>query len=143
MSKHPSADQAVELLEKLKKTVRDFAEREEKLNHDFRLRGARMRQHRDELIEQQQTRLNEQLAQAEAEFEAAKAHNQSSFRARKIRIAEAHKASKKGALARIEDKEGRRKHKLQTETLQSERNRDTGLANNETAWMDFKALFTQ
>src|SRR2546422_1438 len=78
-----------------------------------------------------QQQLNEELAQAQADFDAAKARNQSNFKARKIRIAEAHKASKKGALARIEDKEGRRKHKLQTETLQSERNRDAALANNE------------
>src|SRR5262249_47920886 len=75
--------------------------------------------------------------------EAAKARTQSNFKARKARIAEAHKASKKTALARIEDKEGRRKHKLQTETLHSERNRESALANNEATWTQFKAAIAE
>ena len=47
MSSHLGVDKTTELLEGLRKTVREFAEREEKLNHDFRVRIARLHQRRD------------------------------------------------------------------------------------------------
>ena len=47
------------------------------------------------------------------------------------------------SLLATDDKEGRRKHKLQTETLQAKRNRETGLANAESAWNEFTSALAQ
>ena len=48
MSSHLGVDQTLELLDRLKGTVHDFAEREEKLEQDFRIRIGRVRQRRND-----------------------------------------------------------------------------------------------
>src|SRR5262245_50612679 len=58
--------------------------------------------------------------------------------ARKSAITEAHRTGLKSGAQEIENKEGSRKHKLQTEELQSKRNREQGLAAAATRLAEFK-----
>jgi len=138
VSSHLGVAQTVDLVENLRATVRDFAAREEKLNNDLRTKVATVRHRRDAATEETANQLAAALTEAEAAYEAEKANAELRFERRKAAIVEAHRLSKRKALQDIENKEGGRKHKLQTETLQSQRNRETGLANVERTWEEFK-----
>ena len=139
MSNRPRLEATLELLEALKEVVCDFTAREARLEQDSRVKLASVRRRRDEGTEALNARLADDLAQTEASMAEAKAAIESRYERRRSRIASAHKTSKKRALQGVEDKEGCRKHKLQTETLQTKRNRETGLANAEIALAEFKA----
>jgi hypothetical protein len=131
-------EKTLELLESLKSAVRDFAAREEKLNEEFRTRIAALRYRRDEALGELNRKSSVEIEQADSSLEAARAKAESKFTARKSRISEAHRASKKQMLDAIENKEGGRKHKLQTETLQAKRNHEAGLAAAEAAFLEFQ-----
>ena len=135
---HLGVQATLELLENLRGTIREFAAREQKLKSELRDKLAALRYRRDGQAEESRSRISAEIGQAEATFQVAKAAVQTSYDRRKSRITEAHKSSKKSALGEIEGKEGRRKHKLQTETLQAKRQRETELASTETTCEEFK-----
>ena len=70
MSNFFGVNQTLELLDNLKRTVADFATREEKLNRDFAAAVSAERQRRDKAIEQ----LNERLAESTADTNAQSAN---------------------------------------------------------------------
>ena len=129
MSSHLGVDKAVGLLEGLKETVRDFAAREEKLVHEFRLKLSRERQRREAAVTEETEKLQSELAQAETDFAAASQQATANHERRKARIATARRTSKDQTLARIETKTGGRKYELQKRLMQTERNREEALAN--------------
>jgi DNA segregation ATPase FtsK/SpoIIIE, S-DNA-T family len=131
-------EQILALLEGVKGTVREFTAREEKLNQELRLKIASVQRRRDEGTAEANLLLAEQLQEKEASTQAARDLRQTNFESRKARIIEAHRVVKKGALKAIENKEGSRKHKLQTETLQSRRAYETGLASAESTLAECK-----
>jgi len=139
VSKQPGVSQTLELLENLKSTIRDFVTREDKLNQELRLRISAATHQRDTAIEEVNAQLTSQVGEADVALRAAREKAESKFQRRKAKIVEAHRRAKKAALQAVDDKEGRRKHKLQTETLISEKNRTTGLANAETTLAEFQA----
>jgi hypothetical protein len=130
------------LVEELRTTVRDFTAREERLNHDLRNKVLSVQRRRDEGIAEVNTRLAEESDREEASFQSAQEIVRSKYARRKARIAAAHKATQKWWFKEVENREGGRKHKLQTETLQATRNRETGLAKTESAWTEFKETLT-
>ena len=135
---HLGVQATLELLENLRGGIREFAAREQKLKSELRDKLAALRYRRDGQAEESRSRISAEIGQAEATFQVTKAAVQTSYDRRKSRITEAHKSSKKSALGEIEGKEGRRKHKLQTETLQAKRQRETELASTETTCEEFK-----
>jgi hypothetical protein len=136
-------NQTLELLDNLKRTVAEFAAREEKLNRDFAAAVSAERQRRDKAIEQLNERLAESTADTNANFQTQKESLEARQKARKTWIAKAHKNSQKLALERIGDLEGRRKHKLQTATMQMHRDHDSGKANAEKVVVEFKTSLAQ
>ncbi len=143
MSNHFGVTQTLELVENLQQTVAEFATRDEKLNQEFNTGITAERTRREKALEQMNTRLAEAIAQADADFQARKELAESKHKARRAWISRAHKNSQKTALGRIEDREGRRKHKLQTETMQMHRNHETGLATAEKTIIEFKTSLAQ
>ena len=143
MSSHLGVDQTLELLDRLKGTVHDFAEREEKLEQDFRIRIGRVRQRRNDAVEEVENELVVAIGVADAESQTTKQAVEARYARRQSRITEAHQAAKKKRLADTDEKEGRRKHRLQTETLQSRRDRETGLATTESTLAEFKAALAE
>lgn len=138
MSNHPGVKQTLALLNSLRGSVREFAAREEKLTREFHTETAKERQLRDDAIADLKTQLPEEIAKADSSFQAAAATAKSRYERRKSRIHKAHKASQKKTLMEIDDDEGHRKHRLQTETLQSRRTRETDLKAAETTFEKFK-----
>src|SRR5437879_10635545 len=116
------------LLDRLKGAVEDFAAREEKLNHEFRVKAAAEAKAAEAAAKEQEAQHSNELAKAEAEFAVQKQRCQSNFDKRRWRINEAHKRLHKRALEEVSAQEGRRKHKLQESAIEAEHRRDADLA---------------
>ena len=139
MSSALSVSQVLECLERLRDAARDCAVRERDLNQKRQSRLNLLAQNRQAATDAQNVQLAEQLDLVRAWFEAAKTTPRNHRERRRIRIHEAWKNSRKQALERIEAQEGRRKYKLQTETMQAARTRKNDLEAAEKARNDFKA----
>ena len=143
MSRIFGVKETLELVESLHQTVAGFATREEKLNQEFNTAISAERSRCDKAIEQMNARRAEAIAQTDAEFQAAKDLAESNHKTRRAWVNRAHKNSQKQALGGIEDREGRRKHKLQTETMQMHRNHETGRTTAEKTIIEFKTSLAQ
>jgi hypothetical protein len=129
----------LDLLERLKGTVRDLTARADKLNTEFQARTGREQRLREAAEEKQATELAAAIGEAEAAFAVAREAAQAKFEARKTWIGEAYQASKEKALAGVETHTGTRKYELQKKMLHAERDRGVGLAATATALEEFKA----
>ncbi|MDA1276212.1 MAG: FtsK/SpoIIIE domain-containing protein [Verrucomicrobia bacterium] len=138
MSNPLGVEQTLELLTNLESVVREFASREHQLNQDFHARIAMERRHSLEAANELQTRLSEESAKLQSSFEAARAALESARERRDSSIPRMHKLIRKKVLEEIDENEGRRKHKLQTETLQSRRDREQAMASAEKTFEEFK-----
>ncbi len=139
MNSHPGVEKTLEILESLQGAVSDFAAREKKTNEELGVRIAALRRRRDTALDELTRRLSGEIEKSDSSLQAALQSAETSFDRRNSRINKAHKASSRKILGEIETKEGRRKHKLQTETLQSKRDRETGLASSEATLAEFKS----
>jgi len=99
---------------------------------------AALRRRRDGEIHDLNRQLSANLEQARSTHAEARRNAETRLQQRKARIQKADRNSRKRGLEQIDDREGRRKHRLQTETLQSKRDRDAGLAHAEDARAGFQ-----
>ena len=142
MSSNLGVNKTLELLDRLKGTVREFCARADKLNQDFQGGTSRERRHREALVEEQAKQLSAAISEAEGAFSAAKGAAGAKHEARKARIGKAYQASKETALGDIENRTGSRKYELQKRMLQAERDRAAGLTAAATTFEEFKANLT-
>ena len=94
----------------------------------------------DRAIERRSAKFRDQV---NAEFETLNSSAQARFSSRKTWIGHALKSSHKQALDTIADLEGRRKHRLQTETMRMHKTHETGLATAEKTVLEFKTSLVQ
>ena len=139
MSNNLGVGRTLELLERLKGTVREFAARAEKLNAEFHAHTGREQRLRAAAVEKQSRELAAATSEAEAAFAAAKEAAKAKHDARKARIGTAYQATKEKGLGDIEHQTGTRKYELQKRMLQAERDQASGLAAAATAFEEFKA----
>ena len=97
MSSNLGVGKILDLLERLRGTVRDFAARAEKLNAEFYTRTGREQRLREAAEEKQATELAAAIGEAEAAFAAAREAAQAKYEARKAWIGKAYQASKEKA----------------------------------------------
>ena len=128
MSSKLGVDKTLELLDGLKGVVGDFAAREEKYEREFKIRMMKERQRHDLAAQEQMASLTATISHTETDFQSARQAATNKFERRKAAITEARKTSKEQALTRIENKTGNRKYELQKRLIQTEKNRDAGLA---------------
>src|SRR6185436_18575458 len=102
-------------------TVRDFADREEKLNREFSTESAKLRQRLKQTTEEHQALSATELAKADEFFQAETQRIQTRFDQRKSRISQIHKATKQRRLEQIESEQGHRTFAVQRDLLQTER----------------------
>ncbi len=139
MSSHQTADQSLALLENLRETIREFAAREQKIQHDFQVQTARARQRGNIDADQLRAQIAGQIQVAALSVENAKATATTRAQTRAERIARALRNSRRQRHEETADREGRRKHKLQTETLNASRHREQALAAAAASIADFNA----
>lgn len=139
MSNERGVDKVLELVGRLRATVKDFTAREDALTRDFHVKINSVQRRRDEDTEALHQQVPGEIAHVEATAQIARDRANASHARRKAGIAQLHKTIQKRAAEWIEDKEGKRKHRLQTETLQNERGRTSGLAATEQAYAELTA----
>ena len=128
MNSNLGVGQTLELLERLRGILREFAASEDKLNQEFRLRISAERRRGEETVVEETGRLTGQLEAAAAGFQSAKETVEAKYGRRKARISKGRQASKEQALERIESRTGTRKYELQQRLIQTDRDREAGLA---------------
>ncbi len=128
MNSNLSTSRILELLNRLRTALEDFAARSGKLDTDMRIRAARERQLCDRALHAGQAEHEAALAQAEQDYAAAKVRMQEAFEHRKAWIGKAYQSSKEAAIQKVEQAAGSRKFDLQRYVLQAERDRDAGYA---------------
>ena len=139
MSSQLTVTQTRELLERLKGVVQEFAAAEEKLNKDFRQKTDATEKRFKEESETLNAQLAQQLAEANAAFEAAKSGFQTRNEQRTARITRARKSSQKLSAERIDEEEGGWKHRSQKGLLDTKRWRTDSLALNDTRLAEFNS----
>ncbi len=136
MSKHLTVTQTAELLHNLRRTAREFVEREEKVTREFKAKidmaQRRLKQDLDNLEAETATKLEE----AQATFDTAKTRTDQVYEKRKTRITKAYQASNRQGLKWIEQQEGRKKYPIQKGLLDTKRNREESLKANDAALAD-------
>ena len=137
MSKHLTVSQTVELLDRLKRTAREFAGTEEKVTREFKSKSDTLERRFQSDIEALDARLAEDLARAEAEFQTAKGTLQARYERRKARIAKAQHMSQRQGLQRLDRDEGQKTYPIQKGLLDTKRNREEALKQNDAALADF------
>ncbi len=138
MSNNLGAGKTLQLLDRLRGTIRDIAARAEKLNQEFQAQAGRERRQREAAVAEQARQLEAAIAEADANFASATEAAKARFEQRKVRIGKAYQSSKETVLQRIDDRTGARKYELQKRMLQAERDRDNGLTNAATTLQEFK-----
>jgi len=139
VSSNLGVGKTLELLDRLRGTVRELGARAEKLNAEFQAQTGREQRLRETAAEKQAKELAAAFTEAEAAFAAARDAAVAKYEARKARIGKAYQSSKEQGLADIETQTGTRKYELQKKMLQAERDRAAGLANAATTLEEFKA----
>jgi hypothetical protein len=139
VSNNLGVGKTLELLERLKGTVREFAARAEQLNTEFHTRTGREQRFREAAAEKQAKELAAAISEAEAALAAANEAAQAKYEARKVWIGKAYQSSKEKGLGEVENQTGTRKYELQKRMLRAERDRAAGLTAAATAFEDFKA----
>jgi S-DNA-T family DNA segregation ATPase FtsK/SpoIIIE len=122
----------------MRNTIAGLSAREEKANHELKVKLTHDQKNRAAALDELKVTLASQVEQAEAEFKKLEENQQVCYVKRRDVIAKARKTAKKQAIERIEHAEGSRKYKLQRETLNSQRKRETDIAETERAYADFK-----
>jgi hypothetical protein len=130
--------ETLELLERLRATAREFADRQARLEHQFRTQSAAEDRASEAALRRETARLNDALAAAETAHQTDRTRCAARFEVRKKRIVRAHDSCRRQAVKAVEDEEGRRRYVIQKQTLEAERRRETELAAATTAWNELQ-----
>jgi S-DNA-T family DNA segregation ATPase FtsK/SpoIIIE len=125
-------NELISLLARLRGRVREAAAKAEAMLQAHRSQAAIASRTCAAGLEHLAGQQAEKLAQAETEAQAARQRLQRHTERRAARIHEAHRTSRKRALDRINDHEGRQRYLLQKRALEAGRQRDTDLAHAST-----------
>ena len=138
MNNLPGTPEMIELLNALKSAMQDFAAREEKLAREKKTRlDAAQR-----LLEQARSRLYEESGDKadvlRGEFQHRREQHAARFARLKARIKQAHANVRRRVLNEVSEEENRQKFGIQKGSLDTERQRDTALAQAATAHAEFQ-----
>ena len=128
MNSNPDANEMLALLDTLKGVVRDFAAREEALNHEFRARSNAELNAFEFKSRSLESKLTAHSAAAEIALEEEKKRREAGFQKRKAAISRAHIAAKKRLGDKVNEQEGRLNDRIRENSALAERRRDQELS---------------
>ena len=131
MSKHLTVTQTAELLHDLRRTAREFVEREEKITREYRAKIDLAQKRLKQDLESVEADSANKITEAQAEYESAKTRAEGIHERRKTRIVKAYQTSNRQGLQWIEQQEGRKKYPIQKGLLDTKRNREEALKAND------------
>jgi hypothetical protein len=135
---NPGVKEMLAVLDALKRAVRDFAAREEKLAGEFRAQSAAAAKLSDEFEVKRLAKLAHNMERENEAFEERKEQCEANYENRKARINQAHAAVRKRVMDEIGEEHGQAKYKIQASTLEAERRRDDELAATVTTLENFR-----
>lgn len=138
MNKIPPVNETLALLENLKRTIREFAAREEKLNSDFHKRSVAAQSLYESETQKLESEWEERVAAAETELQNRKEKAQSRTNARKDRIESAYKNARDRATKDVENKDAKWREQVQTGLAEAEQKRNADLAAAAVANEDYR-----
>ena len=138
MNSHPGVNEMLELLDRLKSVVRDFAAREEKLDGDFHVQSAAELNALARRNEAQESTVAGQEMNVAAALETERKQHQARFERRKARINRAHAAASKRVLNEIGARDAEWKEHTQQSVQAAELRRDGDLAGLTAAYNTFQ-----
>ncbi len=139
VSKLTSATATLELLHRLRDTVRSFATREEQLQREQQAHEARLKQRAESVLAQRSEQFQAEHATLEASLNEARTQRTTRWDNRRARLIRAQKNALRQRLTRIEERENLRKFELQREMLGAQRQREAGLKAASTAFTELTA----
>ena len=128
MNSQPGVSEMLALLDTLKKTVRDFVAREEKINGELRTVKAAAQNELVARNEQQELAVTTQLANAEAILETEMEQHQALFSRRSERISRAHANLSERGLGEISTHDRRWSDRAREMVVEMEQQREKSLA---------------
>ncbi len=138
MNSLPSVNQMLALLDALKKNVRDFAAREERLESELRVQTAAELRDFASRNQAQESSATAQELNAAAALKNEKDQCQSRFERRKAWINSAHAAVSRRVMSEIGEQDNQWKDRTQQGVKEAEIRRDEGLANAAAAFDNFQ-----
>jgi S-DNA-T family DNA segregation ATPase FtsK/SpoIIIE len=130
------------LLGRLKSALQDFAAREEKLSGELRTRSGAENKAYEAATQAQSARLAEHIAGVETAFDTERKARLARFERRKARITQAHLTCNR-QVEEGNDRDGRRKHGLQRNAMDAERQRDEELTGTTASLNNFKTRLAE
>ena len=127
MNSHLGVQATLELVQRLRATIHDFAAREDAFKKDFHSRAAKLRRRHEEDIAAQKDALTAETSRAESAFQADRQNFQSHFEKRTGRINQVRTSGRQQRMEEIESQSGRRKFEIQRDLLAADRARETNL----------------
>ncbi|HXT41825.1 MAG TPA: hypothetical protein VN887_17590, partial [Candidatus Angelobacter sp.] len=142
MSNHPGLRQTLELLDRLKSTVRESAARAERLAQESSASTSRLDWQTDKEIKELEAQLVTAIAGLDARLQPQKEKLESAHDWRHTRLQRAQTAARKHHLKTIESGEGRQINEVQRELLQTSRNQETEQKQADRDFADFQETLT-
>lgn len=128
----------LELLHRVRDTVREFVSRAETARKAFETRRAALVKAAETGAAERAARMAAQLARAESDRTTALQEAQNRFERRQGRIDQAHKSCLRRAATEVDQEEGRVKYTVQKRSLEAERRRESELANANKVHAEFQ-----
>lgn len=137
MSKHLTVTQTAELLHDLRRTAREFVEREEKITREFRAKMDLAQRRLKQDLENLEAEAATSMGEAQTQFDLGEANALQVYEKRKTRIAKGYQTSNRLGLQWIEQQEGRKKYPIQKGLLDTKRKREDSLKANDAVLAEF------
>jgi DNA segregation ATPase FtsK/SpoIIIE, S-DNA-T family len=134
-----SAPQTLELLRRLRDTVRDLTHRATEATRDHESRATKLRAQLQQTVEREREQAAAASEAEKAAVAAQRSQTETFSLARNKRIGRATQNSRERKLAQIESEEGRRTFEIQRDLLEAERKRDEDLKNARSTMEAFNA----
>ena len=137
MNKIPAVNETLALLDNLRRVVKDFAAREEKLETDYHTRSVAAHNLYQSQNEKLEADWDVRLADAETDRKAKRSQSEEQTNRHKERIERAYKSVRKRASSNIETRDTEWREQVQSGLAEAEQQRNTGLVDAATANQKF------
>ena len=131
------------MLDRLREAVRDLVTRAGELQRDFTTRSNRLRAQFEQASSGERARWTLEIEAEKADAASKRAQSESTFEARKQRIAKAHESARKHRQAEIERKESERTVETQHDLLEADHTRDGNHQRNKANYEAFTARLAE
>jgi len=135
--------ESLELLDRLRHSIRDVVTRAAELERDFSARAKKLRAQFDQALADERAQWTTENETAQADAARRRQQVEASFAARQKRIARALESARKRRLTELEGAEGKQTFEIQRSQLEADRVRDADTRTNKTNYEDFNARLAE